>query len=124
MPVLPNYFVTHQWLRELKRSWRKNLVGIYFRLPRDERVWVGHYNQNHKELPLGRAIRVILDAKDARGYELIVARDISPKAIHSIREIPQVVGWRYEPDAHGKTPCPCPVCLPRGSIRSARLRDD
>lgn len=47
MPVLPNYYISHQWLRELKRSGQKNFVGVYFRLDSKELVWIGRYNQPH-----------------------------------------------------------------------------
>jgi hypothetical protein len=39
-----------------------------------------------------------------------------------VRDVPQGVGWRYLPGAHGRRPCPCPVCLPRGAYKVAKLR--
>lgn len=32
VPVTPNFFRTHQWLREMKRRGQRTLVGVYFRL--------------------------------------------------------------------------------------------
>src|SRR5262245_13907915 len=68
MPVLKSYFVSHQWLRELKRRGMRTLVGVYFRVPDREVVLVGHYNSPHQPMSAARATRVIMDAADARGY--------------------------------------------------------
>jgi hypothetical protein len=123
MPVLPDFSVTHQWLRELKRwSRARTLVGITFRLPPDEPVWVGRYDREHVQLPLGEAIRLILRLEDARGYQLLVPRPIAPRELRGVRRLPQVVGWRYWPGAHGRRPCTCIVCLPKGQYKSASIR--
>jgi hypothetical protein len=123
MPVLLNYFVSYQWLRELKRRGAKSMVGVHFRVPDGEAVLVGHYRAPHVTMTAARAIRLIMDAADARGYEILIPRKIEPSEIHAIRPVSDVVGWRYYPDAHGKVPCGCPVCVPRGSIKSRKLRD-
>ncbi len=123
MPVLPNYFVSHQWLRELKRGGSKSMVGVHFRIADREAVVVGHYRAAHEAMTAARAVRLIMAAADARGYEVLIPRKIEPSEIHAIRPVSQVIGWRYYPDAHGKRPCGCPVCIPRGSIKSRRLRD-
>ena len=39
-----------------------------------------------------------------------------------IRRLPQTLGWRYWPKAHGVKPCGCPACLGRGDIKSHKLR--
>ncbi len=123
MPVLPNYFLSHQWLRELKRWGVRTMVGVYFRVPDREPVVVGHYNREHQPMTAARAVRTIMEQEDARGFQIIVPRKIEADAIHRIRHVNQVVGWRYYPDAHGRRPCGCPVCQPRGEIRSRRLRE-
>jgi hypothetical protein len=43
MPVLPHYYITHQWVRELKRQGQRSIVAIYFQVPADEVVlaWQG-----------------------------------------------------------------------------------
>jgi hypothetical protein len=46
MPVTSNFFVTHQWLRELKRGVRR-MVGVYFRIGDGQPVLFGHYGRNH-----------------------------------------------------------------------------
>jgi hypothetical protein len=123
MPVLKDYFASHQWLRELKRRGARTLVGVYFRVPSSEPVLVGHYRQAHAPMTAGRAARVIMEAEDPRGYEVIVPRKIEPKAIHAIRAVHRVVGWRYYPEAKGKKPfCGCQSCT-RGEIKSRRLRE-
>ena len=30
LPVGPDYYVSHQWLRELKRRGQRTIVGVYF----------------------------------------------------------------------------------------------
>jgi hypothetical protein len=63
-----------------------------------------------------------MHVEDARGYEVIVPRAIAPGEIRRTRGVPQVVGWRYFPDAHGAPPCGCPVCLAPGSFGAADIR--
>lgn len=123
MPVLPNYFVSHQWLREAKRRGVKEMVGVYFRIPDREPVIVGHYNSAHVPMTAARAQRLLMDTPDPRGYEVIVPRPIEAREVHAIRAVSRVVGWRYYPDAHGKPVCGCPVCVPKGAIKSRRLRE-
>jgi len=121
MPVLPDYFVSHQWLRELKRRGVRTFVGISFRCPDEERVFVGHYRHAHAAMSAAAAAKLIMDAPDARGYEVIVPRRIDAGEIQSVRSVNRVVGWRYYPEAKGKQPfCRCRACS-RGEIRAKRL---
>ncbi|WP_406694610.1 hypothetical protein V5E97_26430 [Singulisphaera sp. Ch08] len=123
MPVLPDYFTTHQWLRELKRRGQRTIVAIDFRLRSDAPAWVGHYNQPHVETTVGGAVGMLMELADTRGFEVIVPRSIRPDEILRVRKVRQVLGWRYFPDAHGKRPtCACRMCLPKGTIKSSRLR--
>lgn len=124
MPVLPTYFVSHQWQRELKRRGARTMVGVYFRVPDEELVLVGHYSGGHVALGAAQASGEVLFSPDPRGYEVIIGRKVRPKEVHAIRPVTPVVGWRYYPDAHGRRPCGCPMCVPRGEIRSRRLRAD
>jgi hypothetical protein len=62
-------------------------------------------------------------AGNAEGYEVIIPRAIGPREIHAVRAVRQVVGWRYFPGSHARRPCGCPVCQPRGEIRSRNLRE-
>ena len=52
MPVTDNFYVSHQWLRELKRNGQRTIVGVYFRIPDDQPVMVGHYNSVYLTLTL------------------------------------------------------------------------
>ena len=45
VPVTRNFYVSHQWLRELKRRGQGAIAGIYFRIYDDESVWCGHYGR-------------------------------------------------------------------------------
>jgi hypothetical protein len=87
-------------------------------------VYAGKYNEPHRQMELGVAIREIMTLEDPLGYELIVARKIGPKEIDKIRLLPPKIGWRYFPHSHRKKPtCACPVCIRRGSIKSKQLRE-
>jgi hypothetical protein len=126
MPVLPNYFVTHQWLRELKRKGMRTVSGVYVRLRSDCLVWVGRYNADHRFVPLGHAISLIMSEQDPRGWQVVLPDSVPAKAIHAVRAVPQVVGWRYAPESHDTGPwkCLCSFCLESqtGGIKSMRLR--
>ena len=79
MPVMRNFFVSHQWLRELKRRGQGAIAGIYFRIPDDEIVWVGHYNQAHQSMTAAEAAATILAAEPSEGFEVIIPRRIAPE---------------------------------------------
>ncbi len=121
MPVMRNFYVSHQWLRELKRRGYGPIVGIYFRVPDDETVWLGHYNQAHRQMTAAEAATAIHAATPAEGFEVVITRRIEAKEIHRTRELPQVTGWRYYPGSHGRRPCGCPFCQ-RGEYGARRLR--
>lgn len=124
MPVLNDYLISHQWARELKRSGVRNYIAVYFKLDSDEKIWFGKYSEEHKKMPLNSAIKLFLDQEDKLGYEFFIERKIEVKEITKIRHIPKPMGWRYEPHAHGKEPCPCPVCIQRGGFKTNKLRED
>ncbi len=105
MPVLPDYYVSHQWLRELKRGGATTLVGVYFKVDSSEKVFAGRFNQVHRHLAVGEVISEIQNLADPLGYELIIDRKIAAAEISSIRHLPQVTGWRYQPAAKGTKPC-------------------
>lgn len=123
VPVVRNFSVSHQWLRELKRRNAGSIVGIYFRIADDELVWVGHYNQNHKQLTASQAVAEFDSADDTQGWEVVIPRGIYSSEIHRVRTLPQVVGWRFSPTLKGKKPfCPCKFCT-RGEYGAQKLRD-
>jgi len=121
MPVLTNFFVTHQWLRELKRNGARTFVGVYFKLYSDVMVFAGKYGQDHRQITLGDAISEIMSLDDPLGYELIIDRKVTPKEIVQIKHLPQTLGWRYMPDSHGTRPCYCEFCL-KGAIKGKRTK--
>jgi hypothetical protein len=123
MPVTRNFFVSHQWLRELKRKGQRTMIAVHFRIPDDELVEVGHYGGAKITVTAAEAVAVVLNAGNAEGYEVLISRAIDPREIHAVRSVRQIVGWRYYPGSHGKRPCGCPVCQPRGEIRSRKIRE-
>jgi hypothetical protein len=121
MPVLPNFYVSHQWLRELRRRGRPPLVAVDFVVGDDEGVLVGHYDRAHHEMTAVRATALIMHAEDPLGYEVILPRGVASVEIVGTRPVPQVIGWRYSPEARDRRPCPCPVCQ-RGNIGASKVR--
>ena len=123
MPVTRNFYVSHQWLRELKRGRSGPIVGVYFRIDDGEPVSIGHYNQAHQSMTAAEAVAAIMSSESPEGFEVIVPRRIEASEIHRVRELPQVVGWRYYPQAHGRKPCGCPFCQ-RGQYGARKLREE
>lgn len=66
VPVTRNFLISHQWLRELKRRSGGMMAALYFRIPDDEVVWVGHYNQAHRRMSAAEAIAVFMIAEKPR----------------------------------------------------------
>ena len=110
MPVVLNFVVGHQWLRELKRRNAGPILGVYFRIPDEESVWVGHYHGRHQRMTAAQAAAFVMRAAEPLGFQVIIPRIIGRQELHKIRTLPQVVGWRYFPGAHGKPPCGCDYC--------------
>lgn len=122
VPVVRNFAVSHQWLRELKRFSAGAIVGIYFRIADDEPVWVGHYNAHHVTMTAAESVAQFDTAEDSQGWEVIIPRRIEAKEIHRIRPLRQVIGWRFFPAAKGKKPfCTCKFCT-RGEYGAQKLR--
>jgi len=117
VPVTRNFYASHQWLRELKRRNQGPIAGIYFPQP----VWLGHYGQVHRLVSAAEAVAQFTRADDPLGWQVVIPRRIEPKEIHKIRQLPQVIGWRFSPNAKGRLPCTCKFCI-RGDYGSAKLR--
>lgn len=145
MPVTRNFHISHQWLRELRRGGRGTIVGVYFRLPDEELVEIGHYDGLRVAMPAAQAAALMLDAEtrdpapargqDERsravqrrralpsspeGYEVLVSGPIHPSRIVRVKVLPQVVGWRYRPGSNGRPPCLC-LCCERGRYGLRKL---
>lgn len=123
VPVTRNFYVSHQWLRELRRqNESRAIIAVYFRIPDDELVWVGHYNQAHRSMSAAEAFAEFMAAENREGWEVIIPRRIEAKEIYRVKSLRQVVGWRYFPEAKGKLPfCACEYCT-RGQYGARRLR--
>jgi hypothetical protein len=122
VPVTRNFYLSHQWLRELKRRNGGPIAGVYFRILDTEQVWVGHYGQAHRWMDAAEAVAIFMAADSREGWEVIVPRRIEAAEIHRVRRLPQVLGWRYWPSAHGRRPCGCEFCQ-RGLYGAKRLRE-
>ena len=118
MPVVPNFYVSHQWLRELKAYGQRTLYGVYFRLRDEEPVYIGHYNSVAQQMSAGQALDLVFGQASTIGYEVTVPRKVMRQEIHKIRYLPQGLGWRYHPDVRQATFCGCPVCVRPGTVRS------
>lgn len=124
MPVTPNYVVSHQWTRELRKWGRGRIVAVYFRVPDDEPVTLGHYNRPQEDMTAAQAVAALMrKGSDALGYEVVIPHGIPPQAITRTRLISSRVGWRHYPGAHSRRPCGCPACVARGEYNSQRLRE-
>lgn len=122
MPVLTSYMLTHQWVRELRRWHPGVLAAVDLRISDDEPVQVGRYNREPERCPAARAVALVREAADPRGFEIFVPRAISAGEVRGVRSVAQSIGWRHKPDAHGVRPCPCPACIQPGTPKVARLR--
>jgi hypothetical protein len=122
VPVVRNFYISHQWLRELKRRNAGPIVGVYFRIDDAERIWVGHYGRYHRWMSAAEAVAAFDTADDRQGWEVVIPRRIEAKEIHRIRTLPQVVGWRFSSGAKGNKPfCTCRFCT-RGEYGAAKMR--
>jgi hypothetical protein len=122
MAVLPSFTLTHQWVREMRRFNPGELVAVDLTVPGSTPVSVGHYGRTRSDVPLAEAAGLIRSLADPRGYEIVVPPALPRSAVVRVRRVPQGVGWRYVPGAHGRRPCACPVCLAPGTPGSARVR--
>jgi hypothetical protein len=121
-PVTSNFYVSHQWVRELKRRNKGPIAGVYFRVPDEQQVYMGHYGQAHRWLSAAEAMAQFASADDPLGWEVVIPRRIEAKEIHRTRRLAQIFGWRFYPKAKGKPPfCTCKFCT-RGEYGAAKLR--
>src|ERR1051326_4315373 len=70
LPVTPNFLVSHQWVRELKRRGFRVAVGVYFRVPADELVWAGKYNEAKVRMSAAKAAAQLW-REETLGFEVI-----------------------------------------------------
>jgi hypothetical protein len=122
MAVLPSFTLTHQWVRELRRRLPGVLVAVDIAADPALPVEVGHYGRPRTAMTAASASGLLRSLNDPRGYEIIVPAALPPAAVLRVRPVPQGIGWRYLPGAHGRRPCACPVCLAPGTPGSAKVR--
>ncbi|WP_199226849.1 hypothetical protein [Opitutus sp. ER46] len=121
-PVLENFMVSHQWVRELKRRGIRTIAAVQFRIPDEEQVRVGHYGQEPLDTTAVGAIRVFREHTSGLGLQVMIPRKITSSEIMRVYTPSQGVGWRYYPEAKGRKPCGCEACQ-RGEIKSRRIRE-
>jgi hypothetical protein len=85
VPVTRNFYASQQWLRELKRRNQGPIAGIYFRIPDEQPVWLGHYGQVHCLVSAAEAIAEFMKADDPLGWQVVIPRRMEAKEIHKIR---------------------------------------
>jgi hypothetical protein len=123
MPATPNFYVSHQWARELRR-WRPGvLVALYLRISGEMPVFFGHYNGPHTLGTADEAVAALLRGDEKLGFEAIIVGDVPASAIIRVAPLRPVTGWRYFPSAKGREPCGCPACQARGEPFSRRFKD-
>ena len=123
-PILKSYTLTHSWSRELKRTGMTTLAAISFRVPHDEIVFARHYREQRRAMTAAEAVGYIRGRSDPRGYEIMLPRRVKPGEIVRVRVLPKAIGWRYYPEAKGKSPwmCDCEFCSARGEVNASRQR--
>ena len=118
VPIVPNFQMTFQWLRELKRRGHRLACGGHFRLDDTQAVFVEHYDQVPQRMTAAQSIAFFLQAEDARGLQVVVPRAIAAREITGIRSIPQLMGWRFYPAAKGRLP----LWPAAGETKASKLR--
>jgi hypothetical protein len=120
-PVTLDFYRTHQWLRELKRSGSKTFEAVQFKLSPNTLVWVGRYNLDHIKVTASEAARIFHEHVDGLGLEVIVPKSLPSTSITRVYTPTKALGWRFEPDSKGKKPfCGCRYCN-RGEINAYRV---
>lgn len=122
-PALPNFQVSHQWLRELKNKGITTIGAVQFKIPDDEKVLVGRYNEEPLSVTAAEAVNFFMDHSTGLGLQTLILRRIEASEITRSYVPTQIIGWRYHPDAHGKPPfCGCGFCQ-RGLIKNRKIRE-
>jgi len=123
MPVIPDFYATHQWVRELKQYKSGNeIIAVYFKIPDEELVFCGKYNEAIIETKASDSHNKFINLDDKMGFQTIIKRKILPNEIKKIKNIPQIIGWRHFPKSHERKRCLCPACLSKGSYNSINAK--
>jgi hypothetical protein len=120
-PVSMDFYRTHQWLRELKRSGVRSMHAVQFNLAPNMMVWIGRYNGDYIKVTAAAAAKIFHEHDNGLGLEVIVPKNLPKSSITRIYQPTQVAGWRIHPQAKGKKPfCGCRYCN-RGEINAYRV---
>lgn len=123
VPATPDFYASHQWLRELRRCHaNQTLVSVYFRVSGDAPALFGPYGGPHVAATADMAVAALMTSEQPLGFETTLDGPIAPCAVTSFRTVRQVTGWRFFPKAKGRKPCSCPACLGRGEPYSRKIR--
>lgn len=106
MPVARSFYISHQWLGEVKERGHLLVAALYFQVPDSEPVWVGHYRHSHQRMTAAEAIAVFEREKRPEGFEVILPRPIQPTEIHRIHHLARVFAWRRRPGESKKPSAP------------------
>jgi hypothetical protein len=98
------------------------MVAVHVRIDDDEPVTVGRYGVEPQRLAAAEAAGLVRGLADPRGYEVFVPRALGTDEVRHVRRIERTIGWRYQPNARGRAPCACPVCLAPGTYGAAEIR--
>jgi hypothetical protein len=122
-PVLQDFQISHQWLRELKRRGIRTIGVIQFKISDEEEVLVGRFNEQPISVAAAQAVKVFMDHPTGLGLQVLICRRIEAREITRTYVPTQIIGWRYFPEAHGKPPfCGCEFCQ-RGLIKNRKIRE-
>lgn len=83
LPVVANFLLSHQWVRELKRRGHRTAVGVYFKVSAQEVVWAGLYNQPKQQMTAGQATSALLNQK---GDTMISDREFAKRCTDLVFE--------------------------------------
>lgn len=75
MPVVPDFWTTYQWLRELRRWHDERMVAVYFRVQDDEPVYVGRYGQQQRIMKAAAAAAWVNSILPERSSSSLTALD-------------------------------------------------
>jgi hypothetical protein len=123
MPIIDDFYATHQWLREMKRRRSGGeIIAVYFKIPDSETVYCGKYTEKPQSVEAREAREIFMNLEDKMGFQVVIKRKILKNEISKIKRLPQITGWRYFPKSHDKKPCFCPACLSKGSFNSSAMK--
>lgn len=121
LPIVDDFMLSHQWVRELGRRGHRTPIGVYFRVGDAELVWAGLFNGTKAKITASEAANILREDL-VLGYEVFIPRSILASEISKIRTVPHV-GWRFFPQAKGRPPfCLCKFCN-RGEIKNRKMRE-